>query len=122
MVSAIAENPGSCDEVWLCNLSGKPTLKKSEEYIEEKLLPVAELFRSKGITVSLQIAETVSFPKNITKRWGGGLVQYRAFRRKIRQTFVLFRTAVTYDTHAGVGYLLSEEYAELLTDDEIEAL
>ena len=70
MVSAIAKNPGSCDEVWLCNLSGKPTLKKSEEYIEEKLLPVAELFRSKGITVSLQIAETVSFPKNITKRWG----------------------------------------------------
>lgn len=29
---------------------------------------------------------------------------------------------VTYDTYAGVGYLLSEEYAELLTDDVIEAL
>lgn len=59
IVAAIAENPGSCDEVWLCNLFGKPTLKKSEEYIEEMLLPVAELFRSKGVTVSLQIPETI---------------------------------------------------------------
>ena len=34
-------------------------IEKNEEYIEEMLLPVAELFCSKGVTISLQIPETI---------------------------------------------------------------
>ncbi|MDD6879035.1 MAG: hypothetical protein PUD59_02250, partial [bacterium] len=59
VIKSITENPGSCDEVWLCTLFDKPTLEKHKTYIEEVLLPLAELFRSKGVTVSLQIGETV---------------------------------------------------------------
>ena len=58
LAEAIARNPGCCDSVWLCTMGYYPPIRFHEEYARN-WLPSAEIFRRAGLTVDLQISNTL---------------------------------------------------------------
>ena len=58
LVEAIQRHPGCCDGVWLTTMGYYPPLWKHEEYARQ-WIESAKLFRDAGLTVSLQIANTI---------------------------------------------------------------
>lgn len=57
-ISAVRKHPGSCDNVWLSTLYGHPTLEDHKE-VADKLARSAKKLRDVGISVSLQISNTM---------------------------------------------------------------
>lgn len=57
-IDIIKSNPGSCDNVWLATPYGYPTLETHREYAEF-LVKSAKKFRDSGISVSMQISNSV---------------------------------------------------------------
>ena len=57
-INAVKKHPGSCDNVWLSTLYGHPTLKAHTE-VADKLTRSAKKLRDAGISVSLQISNTM---------------------------------------------------------------
>lgn len=58
LVKTIADNPGSCDEVWFASDYGFPPLDVHRR-TSETIMEQAEKFRSIGVRVSLQISNTI---------------------------------------------------------------
>lgn len=72
-IEHIKKHKGSCDEVWLATQYGFPSLKKHEESMK-KLKSAAEKFRSAGITVSLQLSNSIGHGQYMSSRDCSGLV------------------------------------------------
>ena len=58
VLALIQKHPGSCDDVWLTTAVGYPSREEHKRYAAE-LCGVAEKFRAAGISVSLQVANTL---------------------------------------------------------------
>lgn len=73
LLGEIKAHPGCCDEVWLTTDYGYPPIEKHIRSAKE-LLPAAELLRKNGITVSLQLANTLGHGEYMSSRDCSGLV------------------------------------------------
>ncbi|MBR5528062.1 MAG: hypothetical protein IKV97_03595 [Clostridia bacterium] len=58
LIKAILDNPGSCDNVWLCSLYGFPPYKSVQDAVEH-MKEVKKMYCDAGISVSLQISNTL---------------------------------------------------------------
>ena len=58
LIKAIKDNPGSCDNVWLCSLYGFPPYSSVRNAVEH-MQQVKKMYTDAGISVSLQISNTL---------------------------------------------------------------
>ena len=69
----ILAHPGSCDNVWIPTPYGFPTMEVHKENVK-KWASVAEKFRANGISVSLQVSNTIGHGQYMVDRDNTGLI------------------------------------------------
>ena len=66
-LAEILAHPGSCDNVWIPTPYGFPPMEVHKENVK-KWAVVAEKFRSNGISVSLQVSNTIGHGQYMVDR------------------------------------------------------
>ena len=82
VLDVILKNPGSCDNVWFPTLYGFPPLEKHRETAEAWKIS-AEKFRKNGISVSLQLSNSIGHGQYIANCDCTGLVYENSPVRKL---------------------------------------
>lgn len=72
-IAAIRKRPGSCDNVWLATHYGFPPLEKHKQLAEE-YVKIAGKFRANGISVSLQLSNSLGHGQYMAAKDNTGLV------------------------------------------------
>lgn len=73
LIEEFKAHPDSCNDVWLSTLYGYPTPEKHRA-VAEKLTAIADLYRKNGISVSLQISNTMGHGQYMSAADCSGLV------------------------------------------------
>jgi hypothetical protein len=73
VIEEFKKHPGCCDEVWLSTLYGYASPEKHKKVAEE-LMVIAEMYRAAGISVSLQVSNTLGHGQYMSSLDCSGLV------------------------------------------------
>ena len=73
LISEFKKHPGCCDDVWLSTLYGYASIEKHKA-VAENLMVIAEMYREAGISVSLQISNTMGHGEYMSAMDCSGLV------------------------------------------------
>ena len=73
VIEEFKKHPGCCDEVWLSTLYGYASPEKHKK-VADKLTVIAEMYRKAGISVSLQVSNTLGHGQYMSSLDCSGLV------------------------------------------------
>lgn len=116
---SVKKYPTSCDNVWLAMLYGYPKIETHRKYAEF-LLPFAEKLRAMGISVSMQLSNTIGHGEYMSSRDCTGLVfENSPARRLVGHDGTVANYCFCWHGDYFKNYLLKEVkcYAELIKPD-----